>query len=123
MATYENDVLIQRKQGADTHIDYPVTRYANVLDAPVVYNSFADIDAAYTNDTLFATVYNTMAANSVLRTTVTANATDYPADGLLEVIKQDADHGACTLSAADGVYTLNITPNNIEQIFGGGGDL
>ena len=120
MATYENDVLIQRKQGADTHIDYPVTRYANVLDAPVIYNNFADVDAAYTNDTLFATVYNAMAANSVLRTPVTANATDYPANGLLEVIKQDANHGACTLSAADGVYTLNITPNNIEQIFGGG---
>lgn len=31
MGTYENDVLIQRKQGSDTHIDYPVTRYANVL--------------------------------------------------------------------------------------------
>ena len=121
MTTFENDVLIQRKQGADTHIDYPVTRYANVLDAPVIYNSFADIDAAYTNDTLFAAVYNAMAAGSVLRTPVIANATDYPADGLLEVIKQDANHGACTLSAADGVYNLTITPDNIEQIFGGGG--
>jgi uncharacterized protein YoxC len=120
MATIENDVLIQRKQGADTHIDYPVTRYANVLDAPVVYNAFADIDPTYTNDTLFATVYNAMAANSILRTQVSANATDYPVDGLLEVIKQDASHGACTLSAADGVYTLAITPENIEQIFGGG---
>ena len=120
MTTFENDVLIQRKQGADTHIDYPVTRYANVLDAPVIYNSFADIDAAYTNDTLFAAVYNAMAAGSVLRTPVIANATDYPADGLLEVIKQDANHGACTLSAADGVYNLTITPDNIEQIFGGG---
>lgn len=121
MATIENDVLIQRKQGADTHIDYPVTRYANVLDAPVVYNAFADVDPAYTNATLFATVYNAMAANSILRTQVSANATDYPVDGLLEVIKQDASHGACTLSAADGVYTLAITPENIEQIFGGGG--
>lgn len=120
MGTYENDVLIQRKQGSDTHIDYPVTRYANVLDAPVVYNGFADIDADYTNDTLFADVYNAMATGSVLRTPVTANATDYPADGLLEVIKQDDDHGACTLSAADGVYNLSITPENIEQIFGGG---
>ena len=121
MATYENDVLIQRKQGADTHIDYPVTRYANVLDAPVVYNSFADVNAAYTNATLFADVYNAMAQGSVLRTQVTANVTDYPASGLLEVIKQDANHGACTLSAADGTYTLNITRENIEQIFGGGG--
>ena len=120
MATIENDVLIQRKQGADTHIDYPVTRYANVLDAPVVYNSFADVNPTYTNDTLFATVYNAMAANSILRSQVSANATDYPADGLLEVIKQDASHGACTLSAADGVYNLSITPENIEQIFGGG---
>ncbi len=86
-----------------------------------VYHSFADIDPTYTNDTLFATVYNAMAANSILRTPVNANATDYPADGLLEVIKQDANHGACTLSAADGVYNLSITPENIEQIFGGGG--
>ena len=87
MATYENDVLIQRKQGADTHIDYPVTRYANVLDAPVVYNSFADVNAAYTNDTLFATIYTAMANNSVLRTPVTAND----------------NHGASTHAAADGV--------------------
>ena len=121
MATYENDVLIQRKQGTDTHIDYPVTRYANILDAPVVYNALTDIDPTYTNDTLFATIYNAMADNSILRTQITANATDYPASGLLEVIKQDASNGACTLSAADGNYTLTITPENTDQIFGGGG--
>lgn len=120
MATIENDVLIQRKQGADTHIDYPVTRYANVLDAPVVYNSFADVNPAYTTATAFATVLNAMADNSTLRTQVTANAVDYPASGLLEVIKQDATHAACNLSAADGNYTLAITPENAEQIFGGG---
>ena len=94
---------------------------ATIVNDVQNYTAFADIDPTYTNDTLFATVYNAMVNNSILRTQVSANATDYPADGLLEVIKQDASHGACTLSAGDGIYTLTITPENIEQIFGGGG--
>ena len=93
---------------------------ATIVNDVQNYTAFTDIDPTYTNDTLFATVYNAMVNNSILRTQVSANATDYPADGLLEVIKQDANHGACTLSAADGIYTLTITPENIEQIFGGG---
>lgn len=121
MATYQDDVLLQHKDGVDTHLVYPVTRYDNVLDAPVVYNSFGAISTGYTNATALATVFAAMANNSVLRTQVTANSTDYPASGLLEVIKQDATHAACTLSAAEGVYTMPITPENIEQIFGGGG--
>ena len=96
-----------------------IATLAGVVNGIQHYNTFADIDPAYTNDTLFATVYNAMVNNSILRTQVSANATDYPADGLLEVIKQDANHGACTLSAGDGIYTLTITPENIEQIFGG----
>ncbi len=106
---------------AKAYTDEQVGSLSDVIAGVQHYSSFADVNAAYTNDTLFATVYNAMAANSILRSQVSANATDYPADGLLEVIKQDASHGACTLSAADGVYNLSITPENIEQIFGGGG--
>ena len=94
---------------------------ATIVNDVQHYNSFADIDPTYTNDTLFATIYTAMAENSILRTQITANATDYPADGLLEVIKQVASLGACTLRAGDGIYTLTITPENTEQIFGGGG--
>ena len=93
---------------------------ATIVNEVQHYNSFADIDPTYTNDTLFTTIYTAMANNSILRTPVSANATDYPADGLLEVIKQDASHGACTLSATDGVYNLSITPEHIEQTFGVG---
>lgn len=106
---------------AKAYTDEQVGSLSDVVAGVQHYNSFADVDPTYTNDTLFATVYNAMAANSILRSQVSANATDYPADGLLEVIKQDESHGACTLSAADGVYTLAITPENTEQIFGGGG--
>lgn len=105
---------------AKAYTDEQVGSLSDVVAGVQHYSSFADVNAAYTNDTLFATVYNAMAANSILRSQVSANATDYPADGLLEVIKQDASHGACTLSAADGVYNLSITPENTEQIFGGG---
>lgn len=97
-----------------------IATLAGVVNGIQHYNTFADIDPAYTNDTLFATIYTAMVENSILRTQVNANATDYPASGLLEVIKQDASHGACTLSAGDGIYTLTITPENTEQIFGGG---
>ena len=105
---------------AKAYTDEQVSSLSDVVANVQNYTAFADIDPTYTNDTLFATVYNAMVNNSILRTQVSANATDYPADGLLEVIKQDANHGACTLSAADGIYTLTITPENIEQIFGGG---
>ena len=98
-----------------------IATLAGVVNGVQHYNTLTDIDPAYTNDTPFATIYTAMAENSILRTPITANATDYPASGLLEVIKQDANHGACTLSAGDGVYNLSITPENIEQIFGGGG--
>ena len=106
---------------AKAYTDEQVSNLSDVVAGVQNYTAFTDIDPTYTNDTLFATVYNAMVNNSILRTQVSANATDYPADGLLEVIKQDANHGACTLSAADGIYTLTITPENIEQIFGGGG--
>ena len=108
---------------AKAYTDEQVSNLSDVVAGVQNYTAFTDIDPTYTNDTLFATVYNAMVNNSILRTQVSANATDYPADGLLEVIKQDANHGACTLSAADGIYTLTITPENIEQIFGGGGVL
>ena len=106
---------------AKAYTDEQVSSLSDVVANVQNYTAFADIDPTYTNDTLFTTIYTAMANNSILRTQVNANATDYPADGLLEVIKQDASHGACTLSAADGIYTLTITPENIEQIFGGGG--
>ena len=106
---------------AKAYTDEQVSNLSDVVAGVQNYTAFTDIDPTYTNDTLFATVYNAMVNNSILRTQVSANATDYPADGLLEVIKQDASHGACTLSAGDGIYTLTITPENIEQIFGGGG--
>ena len=105
---------------AKAYTDEQVSNLSDVVAGVQNYTAFTDIDPTYTNDTLFATVYNAMVNNSILRTQVSANATDYPADGLLEVIKQDASHGACTLSAGDGIYTLTITPENIEQIFGGG---
>ena len=105
---------------AKAYTDEQVSSLSDVVANVQNYTAFADIDPTYTNDTLFTTIYTVMANNSILRTQVNANATDYPADGLLEVIKQDASHGACTLSAADGVYNLSITPENIEQIFGGG---
>lgn len=107
-------------QAAKDQLQTQINILAAVLNGVQHYNALADIDPTYTNDTLFATIYNAMADNSILRTQITANATDYPASGLLEVIKQDASNGACTLSAADGNYTLTITPENIEQIFGGG---
>ena len=106
---------------AKAYTDEQVSNLSDVVAGVQNYTAFADVDPTYTNDTLFTTIYTAMANNSILRTQVSANATDYPADGLLEVIKQDANHGACTLSAADGIYTLTITPENIEQIFGGGG--
>lgn len=105
---------------AKAYTDEQVSSLSDVVAGVQNYTAFADVDPTYTNDTLFATIYTAMVENSILRTQVNANATDYPASGLLEVIKQDASHGACTLSAGDGIYTLTITPENTEQIFGGG---
>lgn len=121
MTTYENTILMQRKQGNDMHIDYPVTRYANVLDAPTVYNSFAEVNASYTGATSLRTVLTAMANNSVLRVGVTKN-NDYPDNGNLELVKLATNKASCTLMTAESsLWTLSITNENIEQIFGRGG--
>lgn len=82
------------------------------------YFSFADIDSSYTNDTLFSTVYSTMVDNSILLTTVTANSVDYPASGTLEIVKLNNNNGVCRLYAANDTYSINITPDNVNQIIG-----
>ena len=125
MPTYEDDVIIQHKQGNDAHIIYPVTRYDNVLDAPVVYNGFTEIDAAYSKATPLVTVVKAMQDNSVLHAVVDAND-DYPAAGALEVHRYADKHADCQLRATgtDGtpeLWLANFTPEEIEQIFGGGG--
>lgn len=128
MKAYTDQQLTAHSEDTSLHITTDerttwnaVTALEEQLNGVQHYNSFADVDPTYSSDTAFADVYAAMTDNSVLRAQVTANSTDYPASGLLEVIKQDATHAACTLSAADGVYTLAITPENSEQIFGGGG--
>lgn len=125
MPTYEDDVIIQHKQGNDAHIIYPVTRYDNVLDAPVIYNSFGEVDAAYSKATPLVTVVKAMQDNSVLHAMVDAND-DYPAAGALEVHRYADKHADCQLRATgtDGtpeLWLANFTPEEIEQIFGGGG--
>lgn len=124
MPTYEDDVLIQHKQGNDTHITYPVTKYDNILGAPVVYNSFAEIDASYTKTTPLVTIVQAMDNDSILHAVVDAND-DYPAAGALEVHRYADRHADCQLRSkdADGKPELWIaifTPAEIEQIFGGG---
>lgn len=91
-----------------------------LANASTQYGSFTEIDNTFTEATPLTTVLTAMPADSSLITPVSANDTDYPAGGLLEVVKYDGTHIACTLSALDGIYTLTITPENSEQIFGGG---
>ena len=124
MPTYEDDVIIQHKQGNDAHIIYPVTKYDNVLDAPVVYNGFDEVDAAYSKATPLVTVVKAMQDNSVLHAVVDAN-NDYPATGTLEVHRYADRHADCQLRAtsADGtpeLWLASFSSEEIEQIFGGG---
>lgn len=86
------------------------------------YTAFAQINSTYTNDTPFRDVLAAMTVPSILRTPVTANATDYPADGLLEVAKYAENTAKCLLQTnSTEQYILTITPENAEQIFAGGG--
>lgn len=123
MPTYENDVLMQRKQGNDMHIDYPVTRYHNVLDAPIIYNSFQEVNAGYTQTTALRTVMTAMALNSELHANVTAKTADYPAAGTLHITKTVANTASMIFDSATDKYYANVTPTTIEQIFGGGGKI
>lgn len=85
------------------------------------YTAFAQINSTYTNDTPFRDVLAAMTVPSILRTPVTANAIDYPADGLLEVAKYAENTAKCLLQTnSTEQYILTITPENAEQIFGGG---
>ena len=108
--TYTDNALEQANAYTDEQL----------ANASTQYGSFTEIDNTFTEATPLTTVLTAMPADSSLITPVAANDTDYPSDGLLEVVKYDGTHIACTLSALDGIYTLTITPENSEQIFGGG---
>ena len=67
-----------------------VQAVAAVIGNAQHYQDFADVADDYTKATALTEVIQTMVNGGVLRTEVKANDTDYPIDGLLEVIKYDA---------------------------------
>lgn len=116
MANYENDILMMRKEkNGNTHVDYPITRYDNVLDAPVVYQALTDIASNITESTSMLDIFNAMATPSRLACNITNGSTSvYPASaGTLAINKTGSDTGSAMFMDAYGrVSTATFTPNS-----------
>lgn len=114
MATYENDVLMTRKtENGDLHIDYPVTNYGNVLNAPVIYNSFTQVNSNYTETTPLGEVFASMADHSVLTVEITTAQTQYEnLTGVLTLKRVSENLGSGSLMADGNLYSLQITKNS-----------
>lgn len=125
--TYQLYVAINNVNGLEIAID-PTVAIATKAEVQAVaelvggvahYTSFADINAGFASSTALNEVIAAMADNGILRAQVMANNRDYPIAGMLEIIKYDTQNAACTLSALDGTYQLNISPDNQEQVSAG----
>lgn len=114
MANYENDVLMMRKEkNGNTHVDYPITKYDNVLDAPVVYQVLTDIASNITESTSLLDIFNAMATPSRLACNISNGSTSvYPASsGTLTINKTGNDTGnAMFMDIYGRVSTAVFTP-------------
>lgn len=86
-----------------------------------IYYSFQEVNAGYTQSTALRMVMTAMALNSELHGNVTASTGDYPSAGILHITKTVANTASMVFDSATDKYYANVTPTNIEQIFGGGG--
>lgn len=115
MPTYNVNTLVQIKDGkGNYYIEYPITKYDNVIDAPVVYHTLTAIASNLTESTSLVDIFNAMATPSRLVCNI-SNGTVYPASsGTLAINKTSANTGTAMFidyagKISTGVFTENST--------------